>query len=248
MKINQNTGMSRFLEDNQPDDHQAHSSKPLPKLNLTQIIHDNIKSYKEFQKILFSVLGVAVAFCIINFIGFKRVGKWVLNFISLRWILWLIIFVRFRTRDTNPAAAVYDGVMGARKAAKDAINQDEGLEDEDEEDSEDPFKKKTMKIEELEMEAKLKQQKLKGEEMDNRNKDDFKIQFQQSNESHERAKEIIEKKDQSHIFTPWIIDFKKAFSKIEELKPQEVTELKLAKAFKDSAINHQDFLLYKMKQ
>ena len=35
---------------------------------------------------------------------------------------------------------------------------------------------------------------MKGEEMDNRNKDDFKIQFEQSNESMRRVEDLIQKR------------------------------------------------------
>ena len=100
--------------------------------------------------------------CIINFIGFKRVGKWIFNIISFRWLLWLIIWIRFRTPETNPAASLYDGVVGAHQKAKDALEGDNaggkwGLDDDDDlEAGEDPFKKKTKKIEEFEMAEKLR--------------------------------------------------------------------------------------------
>lgn len=69
-----------------------------------------------------------------NFIGFKRIAEWIFNALTFRWVLWIIIYCRFKDEDYDPTVGLSQvaAVADATKKADEDFEEGNG----------DPFKKK----------------------------------------------------------------------------------------------------------
>jgi hypothetical protein len=240
----------RYLEDGVEDaasaeanQREAEAKAAARVKEIQEIIDDANSRYKEWLAAVAGAVVLSMLCCALSFVGFSRIGKWIFNAISFRWVLWIIIYCRFKENSFGSGPAI--GKSQVADAGVDPGKKDEA---EASDDDEDPFKKKAEKVEQQTVARKLQAEREKAHDLDNRHNDEDKVRYDASNASMLEAAKIARRRESLNFCAPWFADFKRAIRPKEQDKAVKQTEQVLDEAFKDSAIDRKDFVLFRMKE